>query len=437
MPFVAQENQRAPGPRLSFRLPGSKSARLSLVDQALVSGSNFLTTIILVRALGLSLFGQFSMLWLVVIFFVALQQALLGQPLLTFAPKQDPEERDAYLASTLRLSLMFSALLALVTIAGYGFYLSRWGTPVMDGTFWPMVLLVTARQAHAYLRSACFACGLRERAFWNDLVTYPGQPLVLAALWFVGALTLANAMWVIGLFAALGCAVGIWNYEGRSTPPQPLGTVARKHWKFSRWIAVMAIAQWFGTNSYLVATAAILGTNAVGAFKAAHTVIGVLHLVFLAMENVVPVSAAKLLHAHGRPGMLRYMQRVARIGLLGTVAISACLMLFPETILSIIYSGVVTEQLVVAMRGLALMYVFVFLIAVLNIIFRTLERTQVVFMTYLASTLVAVALAEPIVARFGFEGAIYGMVGQQAFLAVLLTGMWWLDQRKARLLPSA
>jgi sugar phosphate permease len=53
-------------------------------------------------------------------------------------------------------------------------------------------------------------------------------------------------------------------------------------------------------------------------------------------------------------------------------------------------------------------------------------------MTYMVSTLVAVALAEPIVATFGFEGAIYGMVGQQLLLAILLAVMWCLEQRRAQ-----
>ncbi len=428
MPAPQQEPLMAP--RKKRRLPGSPGARLTLVDQAMVSGSNFLNTVILVRALGLSGFGDFSMLWLVVVFFLGLQRALLGQPLMTFVPKQDEQQRASYMASVLRLAGIFSVLVALATAAGFGVFTILWSTTGIEGSLPALLLLVVSKQAHEFLRSACFSTGQRDRAFWNDVVAYPGQPLVLAALWLSGSLTLVSALWVIGGFCALGCLPGLRHYAGRTAAPEPLGRTAQKHWTFSRWISFMVVIQWFGSNSYLVAAAALLGTSAVGALKAAHTVIGVLHLVFLTMENVVPVNAAKFLAQAGRPQMTAYLKRIGGLGFAGTGIITILLVAFPHFLLSTLYSGVVTDEMVIAMRGLAVMYLFAYAISLLNICFRTIERTRVVFLTYLTSTLVAVCLAETVVARFGFEGAVFGMLGQQAFLALIMGAVWWLELRQ-------
>jgi len=411
------------------RLPGSPGARRALIDQAVVSGSNFLNTVILVRALGLAEFGVFSLLWLAVIFVVSLQQALLGQPLLTFVPKHEEGESRSYLAAVFRLALIFTVLVALLTGAGYGFFLAHWDAENVQGTLLPMVLVVTFKQAHAFLRASFFATGRRDRALRNDILAYPGQSLALGALWFAGLLTLSSALWIIGIFFVVACVVGLRSFEGLGVRPKPLAEVAERHWQFSKWIAAMAVAQWFGSNSYVVAAGLLLGTAAVGALKAAHTVIGVLHLVFLAMENVVPVAAARLLAVEGRERMTRYLKRVAVLGLTGTATISSFLALFPQWILRPLYHGEVTAEVTFALRGLALLYLFAFAISLLQIGFRTLERTRVVFVTYLINTVVAVILAEPVVAAYGFKGVVLGMAGQQALLALMLAAVWWSSAR--------
>jgi O-antigen/teichoic acid export membrane protein len=420
---------------LWLRLPGSAGVRLALFDQAVVSASNFATTVILVQAMGLAGFGTFSLLWLVPTFAVSLQQALLGQPMLTFVPKQAAGQRGAYLAAVLRLELTFSLLVALATCASYGFFLAHWDREAVRGTLLPMVLVVTAKQAHAFVRASFFATQRRDRALCNDLLAYPGQVLGIVGLWTLGALTLSSALWVIGLCSGTAVVIGLLSFEGRAERPCALGEVADRHWQFSKWTSAMTIAQWFASNSYVVAAGALLGSATVGALKAAHTVIGVLHLVLLSMENVVPVTAAAILARDGREGMSRYLVRVTGAGLLGTASISAILALFPGHVLGFIYRGEVTGDLVFALRGLALLYLFGFLITVLQIGFRTLERTRVVFVTYMVNTLAALLLAEPVVSAFGFKGAVLGMAGQQALLAALLGVAWWSGAKNVKRSP--
>ena len=77
---------------------------LVLADQALVSGASFVTTMLLVRALGLDGFGRFSLAWMAVVFAQALQLACVGTPMATLGPKERPEDAPAYHADVLRLA---------------------------------------------------------------------------------------------------------------------------------------------------------------------------------------------------------------------------------------------------------------------------------------------------------------------------------------------
>jgi O-antigen/teichoic acid export membrane protein len=49
---------------------------LVFADQAIVSGSSFITNIIVARSLGVSNFGKFSVIILVQLFLLSLQQAM-------------------------------------------------------------------------------------------------------------------------------------------------------------------------------------------------------------------------------------------------------------------------------------------------------------------------------------------------------------------------
>ena len=59
-----------------------------LINQIIVSGSNFLTSILILRFLGIENFGVYSFLWLFLLFFNSIQLAYIISPLLTNAPKQ-------------------------------------------------------------------------------------------------------------------------------------------------------------------------------------------------------------------------------------------------------------------------------------------------------------------------------------------------------------
>ena len=61
----------------------------ALADQAMVSGVNFLTAILLARYLGIEEFGRFALAWMVVLFIVNIQYAMIIAPMMSI----DPEKR--------------------------------------------------------------------------------------------------------------------------------------------------------------------------------------------------------------------------------------------------------------------------------------------------------------------------------------------------------
>ena len=90
-------------------LPVSKG--LIFLDQAMVSGSNFLLGILLVRYLGLAEYGTFTLLWMAVLFALGVNQALIIKPLLSIGPKLKGSKQKRYLAGLHSIQFYFSLVL--------------------------------------------------------------------------------------------------------------------------------------------------------------------------------------------------------------------------------------------------------------------------------------------------------------------------------------
>src|SRR3989339_1774999 len=60
----------------------------ALADQAMVSGVNFLTGILLARYLGLEEYGRFTLAWMAVLLCNSFQQAGIIAPMMSIGPKQ-------------------------------------------------------------------------------------------------------------------------------------------------------------------------------------------------------------------------------------------------------------------------------------------------------------------------------------------------------------
>ena len=95
----------------SSSAPGTRSARgrrhtlhagvISIIDQALVSATNFVTTLVLARLCSQAELGIYYLAWTLVLFLTALQNNLVSIPYTIYAPRRQGESLHAYFGSSL------------------------------------------------------------------------------------------------------------------------------------------------------------------------------------------------------------------------------------------------------------------------------------------------------------------------------------------------
>jgi len=398
----------------------------ALVDQALVSGANFATMILLARVLGLDAFGRFALAWMAVQFVAAIHFALASAPMMSIGPKQPAAERPGYFAVALaQQALAALALsLALGLAAGLGDRLfPAWDAAALAA---PLAGAALALLVQDYLRRHLFTRGHGRAALANDAIRCVGQLAVLGGLTLIDRLDEWAALWAIAAVAAIAAVMGLGVAGPLAWSGARFADVARRHWRFARWLVASAAMQWLSGNLFFVAAGALLGPVAVGALKASQNLLGVTHILFQGLENVVPARAARVLAEAGAPALVALLRRVAWGVGAATALVALVAAAAPALWLGLLFGDAYAAYGAV-LRWFALVYVAMALGFPLRAGLRALESTRAIFFTYAWALAFSLVAAYPLVEVGGALGAVLGLLIVNLGSQIIL----WLALRRA------
>jgi O-antigen/teichoic acid export membrane protein len=267
-------------------------------------------------------------------------------------------------------------------------------------------------------------------ALASDALGYLPQ---LPLLWWLTArkeLTVAIALEVIALTSLIAVLVSLFWFEKIRFDRQVIRTVAIRHWRFSRWLAPSAALQWASLNAFMISAPVYYGPAAAGALRACQNIVGVAHIWFLGLENVLPVETARRLHEDGLNELFRYLrQMLLRWGLV-TGGFMLVIALAPSFWLHVVYGAHYT-QFGYVLRLYGVLYMLVFIGGPLRAGLQAFECTAPILWSYIAMAVFAAIIAAPLAKLFGLFGVMLGLIATQLLFQVLLAAA--LIQRALRM----
>jgi O-antigen/teichoic acid export membrane protein len=384
----------------------------ALADQSIVSATNFLTNVMLARLMGLREFGVFALAWMSVLFVNSIQNALIIAPMMSIGPKQEEKDRPAYYGAVVFQELVlvsFCFIFVYTALKISGNY-ARFSD--VRQLALPLAVAAFAYQMQDFVRRYFFATRQSRRAFADDALSYLSQLPILFLLNRAGHLTSANALWVMAGTSIIGLVPGFLWMEPLQFNPAWIGSVWCRHWKISRWLSASALLQWTSSNLFVIAAPVYYGAAAAGVLKASQNLMGVTHVWFQGLDNVVPVESARRLREGGVRSMLAYTRSIlvkwGGLTLIFAIAIS----ISPAFWLRLMY-GPEMAQYGYILRLYALLYVVVFLGGPLRAGLQALEFTVPIFWSYLAMTAFSFSFAIPMAKWLGLSGSLFGLIGSQ------------------------
>jgi O-antigen/teichoic acid export membrane protein len=400
------------------RLRAMLDPALSFGDQALSSACNFLTTILLARALGLEAFGVYTMVWLALHFAMSLQLGLIVSPMMSIGTKEQGAEAEAYYTVVFLHQAGYVVVASAAVFAGL-MLAADVVSPLAEVAL-PGSMAAASYLTQDFLRRYLFA---RRRPAGILLIDAINQFLklgALAVLWQAGLISVANALWAVAGAAAVSTLCGLSLSGPLLWRRQILTSVTGRQWQSARWLVLTGSVQWVLSYSGLLVTAGLFGPKVLGALRAAQSLLAVLNVVREALENIVPPMAGKAFAEGGMPGLHRTFGRAMLFAGLTGAAVVLGLGLFGPWLLHQLYGGEILE-----FDWVIVWYSFAFPMALMSLVlgcaFRALERTRPVFIAALVGGCFNLLAVYPAALFFGVAGLIaVTLLSEFAALLVLV-----------------
>ncbi len=396
----------------------------ALADQSIVSGSNFVTGIVVGRSYGLEDFSLFTLCWMFVLIVQSLGSALIVAPMLSIGPKQEEDGRSTYFGTVFVHQSILVALASIIVVGILSLPSHLLPDRRLPHYLVPLVFCLVTQLWQDFLRRYLFLRARVALAIVLDTVSYVGRFALMAAFLSRTNAGVAGAFWAIGLASSVAVLLGLLGVERLRWNRAAFSTVTRRHWKLSSWLAGSALMQWTSWNLYVIIAPYYLGSVAVGILRAGQNLLGPANIWLQGLENVVPSRASHLLHVEGLASMKRYLIRIGVWCGLATLALVIAVSIRPDWLLSRLY-GDTFAQGEGALRVYSLVTMLMFVGLPLKVALRSFEHTRPIFFAYVLMTVFASATAVPLIKLGGLNGALAGIltvhVVYQVFLGVAVS----------------
>ena len=401
-----------------------RALNFALLDQALVSGVNFLTIVILARRLGVEDFGSFMLAWLLLLFLKSLQGGIVISPMMSIGPKQAPADIGDYYGAALLYQILLAAAGGALILAGCQVFSVLRPDWSIGHLALPVAAAGIGDQVQEFARRYLFARDRAARAFVSDLATYGSRA---ALLLFVPGDDIAPAFWFVATSSAFGAALATTALADL----RPSRSSAVRHWprqwRYARWTAGAALMEWGSGHLIVIAAGGILGPVAVGAIRATTNVFAVVQALIQALNNVVPMRAASMFESGGRSALARYILRVTTGAGLACLAALALGTAFPSAILELLY-GPAYADYAYLVYWWVIIYAAGFFQFPLGAALCAVEHTNPFFISLCCEAAFGIVCAYLLPRWLGLDGVMLGILVTRA-LPVLVLGAalhaWW------------
>jgi len=278
----------------------AKKGIWAMGDQAVVSGTNFLCTILVGRWCGMSELGLYSMAFGALVLLSACQQSLILSPYAVLSNRRFGRCKERYAGSVLIQQGVFTAL-AMLVFGGIALVTSYVASLA---SLAPVFLMIAGVVPFISIREFIRRILLAELKVRATLVL----DLSVAALQIAGILALgtANLLSATSAFAVAAVACGLVSIVWFSLTTMSFTVRWRlvrktigRNWRFGRWICASQLTDVVQTYSLHWIVAILLGVSATGVYAAYASIVMIFNPFILAVGGILLPRAAQVHHAGG------------------------------------------------------------------------------------------------------------------------------------------
>jgi|SRR5579862_149184 len=385
---------------------------LAVLDQGLISGSNFLTGILLARWLAPEEYGGYALAFSIFLLVSQFYMSLLLEPMAVFGGSTYRSRPNGYLGSLLWIHLG-TAIIVFFVLGSFALGARKLG---LGGN------LPSALAAVMVAGPCVLLFWLVRRAFYMDLSPAPAVVggafycfVVLAGLFPIYKLGLLSSLSAFSLmgFGALLTSVFLLirlkpTLKLRELSPS-LRETYRQHWSYGRWALATSALLWIPSNFYFPLLSGYSGMSSAGELKALLNLTLPIANIGTALSLLFQPHAARMFQEQGFSRLRTFSGKVTLLYIAGAGLYWGVLALFRGQAVHFLY-GARYANLGPLIPWLAIASILQLGIAGPTIGLRAMESPSSVFIACGVSSGVTVVGGIPLAAAFGLRGVILSMI---------------------------
>ena len=395
----------------------SKIFSKTVFDQIIVSGSNFLTTFILIRYLGLQDFGLFSKIWIVIISINIIQQAIIINPLLSISSKLINSHKEKYLSETYNLQLVFS----------FCFFIILFFVAKLTGNFifeeknnlklFIMLSSTIFIQLNEFYRRAFYVNDKILELIKFDSIRYFIQ---ICFLFFILSKGIKGSEVILIIFS-LSSLFSILFHQ-KYIPKLSFSFKAtknafKKNWVISKWLITNSLVSWFQSNYLLFLTSFTLGPISLAVIRSFQTILGISHIILNSLDTWLPVKIAKVFKKESSHYFENYIRRFIFNSSIIFSILFVILTIFSKEIISILDQSL--TDYVLPFRLFCITYLLISINNPIRNILLGIEKTVSNFYGSIISVFFILFLGRPLINIFSLNGIILSYLFSQLIIFLI------------------
>ncbi len=383
---------------------------LAIADQGLISGSNFLLSILLARWLGAEQYGAYAVAFGIFVLLSLVYQSLVLEPMAVFGGSSYRDSLRSYLKTLSRIHFVIS--LSLVVVFG--------ATALVIQEFGKQPVLAAAFAGVTIASPCVLVLFLARRTFYLEFSPAASAAgsllycaLMMAGLFIAyhrGALSTFSAFVLIGIAAAFTSLL-LWIRLRFMLPKggvgPTLGEAWRRHWGYGRWALATCVVGWIPAYIYYPILSSFSGMAQSGQLKALMNLTLPFEQTKAALSMLFLPYAARMVAQKGKAGAWAVTGQMTLLGFAGAIAYWGILLPFRGPVFQLMYSGKYTE----VMNLLPLVaFGQIFWSAAYGpaVALRGMEAPELVFRAFTVAMIASLVVGIPATWFWGLQGAIWG-----------------------------
>jgi O-antigen/teichoic acid export membrane protein len=394
---------------------------LSLTNQIISSGGNFLLSIYLARVLSLADYGIYGIGYGLCMLYVGVGNAVILTQMSVNMSAQETGQRDAYAAKMLNAVLALGA--CVLTLAAIGFVIAKFAFPDAPIFFGKVSAVAVA--------AALFLCNeffisyayLQRQESLALVVNGLTISLLFICLYIEHALGIGPSVEHTLYFYALGSAVGaataykLSSIKVRDGIHEFAPTITDS-WRHGRWALGGVIVTWMQSQAYAYIAMFFLGSTGVGLVNAARLFISPFSFLLSAIQKITIPRLADLRQSNP--------SRVLHVSVLLTAGLTIMTILYSIVLLSNVnlVSEFVLGRRDESIGGLigiwCLVLIFQMVRAGGGVLLQVQKKFRILTLLNIPSAVIAVGLAFLLTQKIGAIGAIWSVAIGEVALSFLI-----------------